>query len=73
MTIQVVDVYHSGDDRRPRAPFLLVASGTAKAQLPAPTPPWAQWTFWKQVPISVIAVQPTVAAATIREQGYYLQ
>ena len=73
MIIQVVDVYHSGQHGRPRAPFLLVAPGTVKGQLPSPNDPYGRWTFWKQVPINIIAMQPGVAASTIKQQGYYVQ
>lgn len=69
MTIQLVDVYHSGKDRL-RAPFLLVKSGWPRTRLPAPQ---ASWTFWKTVPINLIAVSPEKAALNIKEQGYFIQ
>ena len=72
MTIQVVDVYHSGDNNRLRAPFLLASSGSPKAMFP-PLAPGRAWIFWKQVPITVIAVQPLLAAEKIKAQGYFLQ
>jgi len=72
MTVQIVDVYHSGDARRTVPPFLLVPSGAPKEHLPEPTG-GKLWTYWKRVPVNLIAVQPVLALERIKTQGYFIQ
>jgi hypothetical protein len=66
--IELVDVYHS-DDTKPQPPFLLVRAG--ERNLPAPKT--EKWTFWKRVPINIVAVDQEQAEQLITQQGYYLQ
>ena len=68
--IEIVDVYYPGD-AKPRPPFLLVRAG-ARDGFPA-APGGEKWTFWKQVPINIIAVNVQQAGRLLEEQGYYLQ
>jgi hypothetical protein len=67
--IELVDVYYPGEGK-PRPPFLLVGAG---ATLLPPATPGNRWTFWKRVPINIIAVNVDQARRLITEQGYYLQ
>jgi len=64
----VVDVYHSGDDRRLQAPFLIMPH----AVNPNAKPP-GNWTFWKVSPLGQIAVKRNEAEAKLRTHGYYIQ
>jgi len=66
-----VEVYHSGDDNRPTAPFLLLP---LKSQPPAhPGGQKASWWYWKQVPLNTIAVNVPEAERSLEEVGYYIQ
>jgi hypothetical protein len=66
----LVDVYHTGQDR-PYPPFLILRSGAAVLQ---PSPPkGSRWTFWKKVPLNVIAVDVMRAKRLLETQGYYIQ
>lgn len=68
----MVDVYHSGAKDRPKAPFLFV--GTGDLILPShPDRPDYVWHYWKNVPLSEIAVSPASALAEIAEGGFYIQ
>lgn len=67
--IELVDVYFPGEGK-PRAPFLPVRAGVVS--LPE-APAGYRWTFWKRVPINVIAVNVDQAKRLIAEQGFYPQ
>jgi len=72
MTIPIVDVYHSGDAKRPVPPFLLVPPGAPRKHLPEPSG-GKLWTYWKRVPVNLIAVHPSLALERIKTLGYFLQ
>jgi hypothetical protein len=68
----IVDVYHSGSGKTPRAPFVLVKAGADKL----PDHPGGMkivWNYWKQFPLDNIAVAPSKAQAAISETGYFVQ
>ena len=66
------DVYHSGEDNRPRAPFLLIRPGTTV--LPQhPDGQRVKWTFWKTAAVRNIAAAPMLAQEEIRKFGYVIQ
>jgi hypothetical protein len=68
----VIDVYHSGRGKIPRAPFVFVRAGAAR--LPDhPLGNRITWTYWQQAPLKQIAVAPAVAEAAITENGYFVQ
>lgn len=66
------DVYHSGLDARPRAPFLLVPQGaTALPEHPEGTR--VRWSYWKTMSLAQIAAIPLAAAQAIKKLGYAIQ
>lgn len=69
----IVDVYHSGMDRRPRAPLLFVPIGQSSLTPRHPEGERFHWTFWKSQPLAVIAVEPPKAARLIDAQGFFIQ
>ena len=68
----MVDVYHSGGKDRPKAPFLLTAVG--ELILPRhPAPEDHSWYYWKEIPLSAIAVNGPKAYSEIAKYGFYIQ
>jgi hypothetical protein len=69
----MVDVYHSGDQRQPKAPFLLVAAGAEGSLPPHPAGSAKKWVYWKAVPVASIAVKADTARQRIALDGFYIQ
>ena len=68
----MVDVYHSGDRDLPKAPFLFMAVGDLVLPLHPAREDYA-WHYWKEVPLSSIAVNPAKAFAEIARFGFHIQ
>lgn len=68
----LVDVYHSGDANRPKAPFLFQPIGTAHLAF-HPEGSKGTWIYWKTLPLMRIAAQPHRADLGIRRDGYFVQ
>jgi len=67
-----VDVYHSGDERRPLAPFLLTRVGE-RVIPPHPLGSKKPWIYWKAISLGDIAVKVSVAETEILTVGFYIQ
>jgi hypothetical protein len=73
-TNQIVEVFHSGGDGKPQAPFLFRPAGKTEDLPLHPNQAGKRtWTLWKLIRLNAIAVQPTIAAERIHAAGYYIQ
>lgn len=68
----IVEVFHSGDGNRVRAPFLLLLSRSDFKPV-HPFGPQRRWEHWKAVELAAFAVDVARAAESLRKQGFYIQ
>ena len=69
---RMVGAYHSGGKRQAKGTVFLIAVGDLI--LPRhPAPEDHSWYYWKEIPLSAIAVNVPKAYAEIAKFGFYIQ
>lgn len=68
----IVEVFHSGEGNRVRAPFLLLLS-RSDFKPTHPFGPQRRWEYWKAVPLAAFAVDVARATECLRKQGFFIQ